>query len=166
MAFASSNEFGKITAYPGRSDDLALKALPPGAESHVSAPLVIDWGLAISAFTKKPGPSWYFLQWATSKEMDARIALKGIAPPRKSVAQSPDFAKWVAEKPNRQQWLQALKDISATGHTSGQPADMIDVPEANDAIGAGVQAVMLGQTSAKDAGCKIDDAIAALLPKQ
>jgi multiple sugar transport system substrate-binding protein len=166
MAFASSNEFGKITAYPGRSDDLAVKALPPGAESHVSRPLVIDWGLAISAFSKNPGPSWYFLQWATSKEMDARIALKGIAPPRQSVAQSAEFAKWVAEKPNRQQWVQALKDISATGHTSSEPPSMINVPEANDVIGAGVQSVMLGQVSAKDAGCKIDDGIMALMPRK
>ena len=165
MAFESSNEFGKIIAYPGRSDDLALKALPPGAESHVSAPLVIDWGLAISAFSKKPGPAWYFVQWATSKEMDARIALKGIAPPRASVAKSPEFAKWIAEKPNRKEWLQALNDISATGHTSGQSPSMVEVPEANDALAAGVQSVMLGQASAKDAGCKMDDAIAALLPK-
>jgi hypothetical protein len=43
---------------------------------------------------------------------------------------------------------------------------MIDVPEANDAIGAGVQSVMLGQASAKDAGCKIDDAIASLMPNK
>ncbi len=165
MAFGSSNEFGKIISYPGRSDDIALKALPPGAQSHVAAPLVIDWGLAISAFSKHPGPAWYFLQWATSKDMDARIALKGIAPPRQSVASSAEFAKWVAEKPNRQMWVQALKDISATGHTSTQPTDMINVPEAGDAIGAGVQAVMLGQQTPKEAGCKMDETIASLLPK-
>jgi multiple sugar transport system substrate-binding protein len=166
MSFEASNEFGKIIAYPGRSDDVALKVLPSGADSHVSRPLVIDWGLAISAFSKNPGPAWYFVQWATSKQMDARIALKGIAPPRQSVATSPEFAKWVAEKPNRQQWVAALKQLSDTGYTSSYPSAMVNTPEAGDAIGAAMQSVLLGQDSAKDAGCKIDDALIALIPKQ
>jgi multiple sugar transport system substrate-binding protein len=166
MSFEASNEFGKIIAYPGRSDDVALKVLPPGADSHVSRPLVIDWGLAISAFSKNSGPAWYFVQWATSKQMDARFALKGIAPPRQSVATSQEFAKWVAEKPNRQQWVAALKQLSDTGYTSSYPPDMINTPEAGDAIGAAMQSVLLGQDSAKDASCKIDDALIALMPKQ
>ncbi len=97
--------------------------------------------------------------------MDARIALKGIAPPRKSVADSPDFEKWVAEKPNRKQWVAALNQLSSTGYTSAQPPNMINNPEANDVIAGGVQSVMLGQATPKDAGCKMDDGIIALLPK-
>lgn len=165
MSFEASNEFGKVIAYPHRSDDTGVMLLPPGADSHVSKPLVIDWGIAISAFSKNPGAAWYFIQWATSKDMDARIALKGIAPPRQSVANSPDFAKWVAEKPNRQQWVDALKQMSATGYTSSQPPGMINVPEAGDVLAGGVQSVMLGQASPKDAGCKMDEGIAALMPK-
>lgn len=159
MTFSSSNEFGKVMSYPGREDDLSVKVLPAGAKSKVSSPLVIDWGIAVSAFTKHPGAAWYFVQWATSKEIDDEIALEGIAPPRKSVQNSPRYGEWVAAKPVRQQWIEALDEISKTGVTTILPPSMINVPEGNDAIGEGMQEVMLGQKKPMDAGCEIDERI-------
>lgn len=165
MSFSSSNEFGKIMAYPGRADDMGLQPLPPGADSGVSKPLVIDWGIAVSAFSRKAGPAWYFLQWATSKQMDEKIALQGIAPPRQSVFNGPSFSKWIGEKPNRQEWVAALKQLAATGYANTVPSTIVQAPEASDIIGSAVQSVMLGQASAKDAGCALDDALAKLLPQ-
>jgi multiple sugar transport system substrate-binding protein len=165
MSFESSNEFGRVMAYPKRSDDTGVEVLPPSTVTNYSKPLVIDWGIAISAFSKKAGPAWYFLQWATSKEMDEKIALKGIAPPRQSVFRGVNFAKWISEEPNRQQWADSLKQIAATGYANTVPAAMIQAPEANDVIGAGVQSVMLGNASPKDAGCKMDSDLNKLMPK-
>ena len=165
MSFEATNEFGKVMAYPKRSDDTGLEVLPPGGTDHLSKPLVIDWGVSISAFSKNVGPAWYFLQWATSKQMDEKIAFKGVAPPRQSVFHGPNFGKWVAEKPNRQEWVSALSQIAATGYANTIPAEIVQAPEANDIIGAGVQSVMLGEATAKEAGCKMDDALAKLMPK-
>lgn len=165
MSFSSSNEFGKIMGYPKREEDLGVEPLPPGADSHVAKPLVIDWGISISAFSKHSGPAWYFLQWATSKQMDERIALKGIAPPRQSVFHGPNFSSWIAGKPVRQEWVDALNQLAANGHANTIPSDIVQAPEANDVIGAGVQSVMLGQASAKQAGCTMDEGILKLMPK-
>ncbi len=163
FAFTSSNEFGKLMAYPHRAQDIGILPLPPGAESHVQKPLVIDWGIAISAFSKNPGPAWYFVQWATSQEMDQRLMLKGIASPRRSVLGSPETAKWVAEQPIRAEWIAALNTLAAKGVDTEVPAAVVQVPRAQDVMGAGVQSVMLGQASAAQAGCQIDDGIAKLL---
>jgi ABC-type glycerol-3-phosphate transport system substrate-binding protein len=73
--------------------------------------------------------------------------------------------KWISEEPNRQQWADSLKQIAATGYANTVPAAMIQAPEANDVIGAGVQSVMLGNASPKDAGCKMDSDLNKLMPK-
>lgn len=165
MSFEASNEFGKLMSYPGRQEDIAIEVLPPDGETKISKPLTIGWGIAISAFSKNVGPSWYFLQWATSKAMDEKIAFNGVAPPRKSVFEGDKFKAWIAEKPNRQQWVDALGVLAATGVGTAAPPEAVPAPEANDIIGATVQDVLLGQTDAKAAGCAADEKMKTLLGK-
>ena len=162
MSFEATNEFGKVMAYPGRLEDTDLSLLPPGP---VQKPLVTNWAMAISAYSQKPGPAWFFIQWSTSKEMEERLALEGVAPPRTSVFQGKQFLSWVAERPIRQHWVDALKAMASNGRPGSVPSQIARVPEAADAIGTAVNKVMLGQMSAHDAGCELDAKLVSLLPQ-
>ena len=162
MSLESTNEYGKVSGYDGRAADTGVTILPPGAESGVQRPTVIGWHIAIPAFSKKAGPAWYFILWATSAEMEARLAPKGIAPPRVSVFQSPAFQTWAKQYPGRQEWLAALNQLAtkATG-TVTPPTDR--APEMSTVIGTAVARVMLHETDAKTAACDAEAQIKPLL---
>lgn len=160
MSFEATNEFGKVMAFPGRPADTDLKLLPMGS---VQKPLVINWAIAISAFSTKPGPAWHFIQWATSKAMVERLAFDGIAPPRKSVFAGEKFRQWVAELPVRQHWVDALTEMGASGVPGSAPPQIARSPEAGEAVGSYVTKVMQGQLSARDAGCELDDKLISLI---
>lgn len=161
MTHESSNEFVNIMKYAGRDGDLQLKVLPKGKSSGISKPVGFGWGVSISEFSKKKGPSWYFLQWATSPEVETVLATKGVAPPRGSVFNGPELKSWAAEKPVRQQWVTALREISTTG--TGDYASPTDrVPETREIIGRAVQEVVLGQKTPKEAACDADVDLAKL----
>jgi multiple sugar transport system substrate-binding protein len=161
MTHESSNEFSNVMKYPGREGDLQVKVLPKGRESGVSKPVAFGFGLSISEFSKKKDPAWYFLQWATSSEIETKLVAKGVAPPRASVFGGPALKTWAGERPVRQQWVNALQEISRTG--TGDYASPTDrVPETREIIGRAVQEVVLGQKTAKDAACAADVDLAKL----
>ncbi len=155
MTHESSNEFVNIMKYPGRADDLQLKLLPKGKASGVSKPVGFGWGVSISEFSKKKGAAWYFLQWATSAQVETVLATKGVAPPRASVFNGPELKSWAAEQPIRQQWVDALKELGNEG--TGDYASPTDrVPETREIIGRAVQEVVLGQKTPQQAACDAD----------
>jgi len=161
MTHESSNEFANIVRFPGRADDIGVKVLPPGRESGISRPVVIGWGLAVSAHSRQRDAAWTFLQWATSAEVQTRLVQNGVAPPRASVFQGPAFQAWTQEQPIRAAWAEALVQIGRTGTGVYQtPTDR--VPEARDMIGNAVQQVVLGRASARDAACAADAELARL----
>jgi len=163
MAFESSNEFGEMLRFPHRQDDTGVMLLPAGPGG--SKPTVIGWGLSLSAFSKKLPAAWYFLQWATSKEMDARLALQGIAPPRGQVAGSTAYKAWLAQLPVREEWAALLQRMGATGTSEvGPPLER--QPQAREIVGDAVDSVLLGQTSAHDAACSADKQITAMLAEK
>jgi len=160
MSFMSSNEFGNIMAYEGRSDDLAIMPLPPGAGGSV--PTVIGWGISMSDFAQNPGPAWYFIQWATSPEMQLQLAFEGLAPPRAAVAASAEYRAWVEELPIRQNWVNVLEELGSTG-TSEVGPPIKNQPESRQIIGEAIQQVILNQASARDAACAADVRINRLI---
>jgi multiple sugar transport system substrate-binding protein len=162
MSLESTNEYGKVAGYPGRAADTGVEILPPGKASGVQRPTVIGWHIAIPAASKKPGPAWYFILWATSKDMESRLAPKGIAPPRVSVFQSKPFQDWAQQYPGRKEWLAALNQLAtkATG-TVTPPTDR--APEMSTVIGTAVSRVMLHETDAKTAACDAEGQIKGLL---
>lgn len=99
--------------------------------------------------------AWYFLQWATSAEIETRLVKSGVAPPRASVFNGGEFKAWTAELPIRQSWANSLIEISKTGTAVSYPPTE-RVIEAREMIGSAVQKAFLGQASAKDALCAID----------
>ena len=163
MAFESSNEFGPVVGFQGRLADTSVRLLPPGSAG--SKPTVIGWGLSISAYSKNLGPAWLFAQWATSKDMQTKLALAGIAPPRASVSNSAEYAAWLAEQPVRGEWDKALKEMASTG-TSEVGPPMEQQPEARDVLGDAVQRMLLGQIAVDQACTEINDKWTALLAKE
>lgn len=163
MAFESSNEFGEIMKFPGREADTSVSLLPPGAGG--SRPTVIGWGLSLSNFSRAQGPAWYFMQWATSKEMQTALALQGIAPPRVSVAGSAEYKAWIDAQRVRREWAAALDAMAKTG-TSEVGPPMEQQPEARDILGDAIQKMILGQMTVDQACADIDRQTAALLERE
>ena len=163
MAFESSNELGSMMEGGARLNDTTLLLLPAGPGG--SHPTVIGWGLSLSAFSKKQGPAWYFMQWATSKDMQTKLALEGIAPPRASVSAIADYQRWVKEQRVRQQWVTALSEMAKTG-TSEVGPPMEEQPAAREAIGDAINRIVLGQATVEQAATDADKAINQLLEKE
>lgn len=160
MSFSSSNEFANIMAYEGRESDIAIMPLPPGPGG--SHPTVIGWSVGISSYAEDPGAAWYFIQWATSPEMQLELAFEGLAPPRGSVSESEEYRAWIAEAPIRQNWVDVLNEIGATGTSEvGPPIE--GQPEARQIIGEAIQQVILRQATAEQAACAADDRINQLI---
>ena len=160
MAFESSNEFANITRFPNRAQDLGVMVLPPGRSTGISKPIAIGWTLAMSPNTQRKPASWFFLQWATSREIQAKLVANGVAPPRASVFQGAEFNNWVEQMPIRKAWAESLVEIGRTGTGVYQsPTDRI--PEARDLIGTAVQEIIQG-ASPTDAAKKADEALAKL----
>ncbi len=163
MAFEASNELGSMMEGGARLNDTSVMLLPPGPGG--SHPTVIGWGLSLSAFSKKQGPAWYFMQWATSKEMQAKLALEGIAPPRASVAGSAEYQRWVKEQRIRQEWVAALAEMAKIG-TSEVGPPMEQQPAAREAIGDAINRIVLGQATVEQAATDADKAVDQLLEKE
>ena len=163
MAFESSNELGSKMEGGARLNDTAITLLPAGPGG--SHPTVIGWGLSLSAFSKRQGAAWLFMQWATSKEMQAKLALEGIAPPRASVAGGAEYQRWVKEQPVRQAWVTALGEMARTG-TSEVGPNMEQQPAAREAIGDAVNRIILGQATPEQAAAEADKLINQLLEKE
>lgn len=49
------------------------------------------WSISIANASKNKQAAWLFVQWATSKETQMKLAKKGILPPRASVANAPEL---------------------------------------------------------------------------
>lgn len=161
MTHESSNEFANIMRFPNRANDLGVKVLPPGRDTGKSVPVVIGWGLSISAYSRNASAAWTFLQWATSVEVQTKLVAAGVAPPRGSVFNGPAFKAWTAEQPIRQSWADALVEIGRTGNGFYQ-TKTDRIPEARDLIGNAVQQVVLGRATMHDAACAADADLAKL----
>ena len=143
MTHESSNEFANIMRFPNRAQDLGVKVLPPGRETKISKPVSIGWTITISSNSQKKSAAWYFLQWSTSREVQSKLVQFGVAPPRASVFQGPEFANWVNEMPIRKSWVNSLVEIGKTG-TGVYQSPTERVPEARDLIGTAVQQIVQG----------------------
>lgn len=163
MAFEASNEIGSMMEGGARLNDTSITPLPPGPGG--SHPTGIGGGLSLSAFSKKQGSAWYFMQWATSKDIQTRLALEGIAPPRASVAASGEYQRWIKEQRLRQEWMSALSEMAKTG-TSEVGPPMEQQPAAREAIGDAINRIVPGQATVEQAAADADKAIDQLLEKE
>ena len=163
MSFQSSNEFPSVMEGGARLKDTAIVPLPKGDGGSI--PTTIGWAMTISAFSDHKDAAWYFLQWATSPEMQAKLALDGIAPPRQAVSEDPAYKAWLEEQPLRRQWQTTLDELAKTG-TSEVGFPIIQNPESREYIGQAVDQILLGEADV-DTACKAaDEALDALIARE
>ncbi|SDE48386.1 carbohydrate ABC transporter substrate-binding protein, CUT1 family [Bradyrhizobium brasilense] len=163
MAFESSNELRTVMEGGARLKDTGLLPFPAGEAGQV--PTTIGWGMAVSSHSKQPDAAWYFVQWATSPEVQKKMALQGIAPPRPSVAKDPEYRKWIDEEPVRKEWQAAL-DVLATKGSSEVGYPIIANPESREFIGQAVQDLILKQKPIDQACADADKALDALIAQK
>ena len=86
-------------AYPRFSDKeksvvsgkIGTGIMPAGPAG--SKPNVHFWGLSMNSGSQKKDAAWLFIQWATSKPIQKKLAINGIASPRASAWEDPEFIK-------------------------------------------------------------------------
>jgi multiple sugar transport system substrate-binding protein len=120
---------------------------------------VISWAISIAAQSKNKDAAWYFIQWATSKEMVARQAKLKIPVARKSVW---DSAVYQAALPK--DWLASFQGALADGYPNQANPLVVAVPETRDAIGAAIVAAIEGQ-DVKVAAEKAQKTVAEIIKK-
>ncbi len=163
MSFESSNELRTVMDGGERLKDTGLAPFPAGEAGQV--PTAIGWGLAVSAYSKEPNAAWYFVQWATSPEIQKRTALQGIAPPRPAVASDPEYRKWIDAEPVRKEWQAAL-DVLATKGSSEVGYPIVANPQSREFIGQAVQDLILKQKTVDEACADADKALDALIAQK
>ena len=165
MAFEASNEFNSMMEGGARLDDTGIMLLPAGP-TGVQKPTVIGWGVSISNFSKNKEAAWYFIQWATSAEMQERLIKDGLCPPRLSALSSKTFEEWQAEAPIRKDWAAMVVELSKIGTGNVFGPGVINQPEGRDILGQAVNEVMLGTKSVDDATANADKLLEAMVAKE
>jgi multiple sugar transport system substrate-binding protein len=162
MAFDASNELHRVVEGGAWLHETGVSLLPGSARNQ---PVLIGWGVSISAYSKRPEAAWYFVQWATSPAMQAKLALEDIAPPRNKLANDPAFKKWIDAEPVRREWMNSIQQAAKTG--SGEVgAPIAGNVASRDIIGGMVNEVMLGQKSVGQACADANNALSSLMAKE
>ena len=163
MAFESSNELRSVMDGGARLKDTGVAVLPAGTGgSHQT---VIGWTMSVSAYSKNKEAAWYYIQWATSRAMQEKMALDGIAPPRTSVANGRDYKTWMDQEPVRREWVAAVNEAGRTGTAEvGYP--IVANPASREYVGQAVNELLLGQKSVQQACADADKALDALIGKE
>ena len=163
MAFESSNELPSVMQGGARLKDTGVALLPAGQGG--SHPSVIGWTISISNYSKKKDPAWYFVQWATSPQMQEKFALEGVAPPRSAVASGAEYKKWLDEQPVRKEWAATVNELAATG-TSELGYPIVANPASREFLGQAVDELLLGQKPVAQACADADRQLDALIAKE
>lgn len=163
MAFESTNELRSVMDGGARLKDTGVAVLPAGTGG--SHPTVIGWTLSVSNYSKNKEAAWYFVQWATGRAMQEKLALEGIAPPRTAVANGADFKKWMDEEPVRKEWVAAINELSKTG-TSEVGYPIVANPASREFVGQAVNEILLGQKTVAEACADADKKLDALIAKE
>lgn len=71
------------------SGDIGYAPVPEGECGR--APFIGGWGYSINPFAQQPDAAWYFIQWATSAEINLEMKLDGWPSPRTSAWDSEEF---------------------------------------------------------------------------
>ena len=126
------------------SNDAGFLPVPPGPKGQASDTF-ID-GLGIAAASKKKGPAWYYVQWATNKKMLSEMLSTGSAtPPRSSVYQDQSIMKGSVFP---QQWFDtALACLKMA--KPGLP-EIVGVTEFRDTIGVALTNIIGGADAATE----------------
>lgn len=161
MSLESSNELNPLIDPDGSTvtDYVGVAKMPGGTVT--AAPTALSWGIAMSRFSENKDAAWEFMQWATSPEIQLELTKADIAPPRDSVAADEDYQANFADRTG-QEWLDAVADIQANGHTEVGPVGS-NAPAMREVIGNAIGKVILDEISAEEAAEEIQSELNELL---
>jgi multiple sugar transport system substrate-binding protein len=159
MATESSNIVSTLEN-PAKSKvvgQVGYARVPKGpAGSHTP---LISWAISIAAQSKNKEAAWYFLQWATGREMVQRQAKLKMPVARKSVWDSPDFQGSLPKD-----WISSFAAALPDGYPNQANPVVVAVPETRDAIGAAIVAAIEGR-DVKAAAEKAQQSVAEIIKK-
>jgi len=110
-----TSSVGAVTADPAKSkiaNAAGFAVMTPGPRAH-RAPVFAS-GVGVAAQSKKIGPAWYWVQWATGKQMQARQVAGGYGAGGR--ASSFEAAKKSTEAKLNPEWLDAVVKSTAIAH--------------------------------------------------
>ena len=128
--------------------------MPPGPKAQVSA--MFGDGMGMSRFSQRKGPSWLYLQWATSKAMQARMLAAGAgAPVRNSAFGNAEALKSLTVP---REWVDTT--VASLGIARPGLPIIVPVTEFRDIIGIALTNMINGA----DAATELKKATAEFLP--
>ncbi len=128
---------------------VGIQPYPPGPGGR-QGPNVLQWGISINAFSQKKEAAWLFMTWVTSKERMAQAQVDGIASPRLSAWNTPDWEAKLATDPIWGEWSETLQHIIDKGSGDiGPPA--IEQPTVRQIVGDMINFVYLDQKTTEQA---------------
>lgn len=112
-----ANMFGFWNNIEGASDASGKIAFAPpltAPDNDEFASNIWIWSLAINAASENQGAAWYFMQWATSKEMNVRGATDGklVNPPRASTWEAQEWIDY-ANQPEFNNFYDTFNTVQA-----------------------------------------------------
>ncbi|MGH9068571.1 MAG: ABC transporter substrate-binding protein [Acidimicrobiales bacterium] len=168
MEIESTNELSSITGQ-GSNVNGKLGVIPIPSGPGGNHPTELQWGLSMSPFSQHKDAAWKFIEWATSPQIQLKLALQGIFPARKSILTSSAFKAQLASNQYHnaaleQKWAKTLSFILANGNPNVGPPAVKQI-EARKVIGDAIDKVILGQSTASAAAAAIQSGLAPLLSK-
>ncbi|WBB76020.1 sugar ABC transporter substrate-binding protein [Micromonospora sp. WMMD1128] len=163
MELESSNEISAINDPKTSKVVGKIGVLDFPAGSAGSKSTVLNWGVAMSSYSKNKDAAWKFIEWATGKATQLKLTEGGIAPPRTSVAQDKSYTDTL-DTDTLKQWSAALANVQANGSTEVGPVG-VAAPEMRKVVGDAVGKAILGQADAATAAKEIQDGLTPLLAK-
>jgi multiple sugar transport system substrate-binding protein len=147
--FCTEYENPGVSKIAGNVGYTMIPSGPGGSVPHVST-----WALAVSSRTNNREAAWYFIQWATGKEMALREMETGLPAARASAWKS------VRARNNNfnSEWMAASQKSYSLASPQWNPP-VISVPECRDAMGEAIIASILGEDVTRactGAAAKID----------
>ncbi|GAB3616164.1 sugar ABC transporter substrate-binding protein [Okibacterium endophyticum] len=141
------------------TETTSVANIPGGADGPM--PTISAWGLAMSPFSINKSAAWDFMQWITSPEQQAKMALAGNAPSRASVFDDADYQA-ALDSDAEQQWADAVLFIQENGNTEVGPVGT-QAPAMRKVIGDGVGSAILGSATPEEAAQAIQAGLKPLL---
>ncbi len=137
-----ANVFRPIMEDPAQALDVVREntryaPLPAGPAGSV--PGVLVWGLSINHASQNPEASWYFIQWALSKESQESLLLFGVPAARASAWENEEFQATAPED-----WIEASQFSFEVGQPDWNPP-VVPVAEVRDAYGQALIAALEGR---------------------
>jgi multiple sugar transport system substrate-binding protein len=141
-----ANVFRSIMEDPAQAIDVVREntryaPLPAGPAGSV--PGVLVWGLGINHASRNVEATWYFIQWALSKENQIRAGLLGLPSARASTWANDEFRATAPAS-----WIEASQISFANGQPYWNPP-IVPVAEVRDAYGQALVAALEGRDVAQ-----------------